>query len=240
MAGWREHQVKVAEFFRGLGLEASTDERLQGVQALHDIDVVVRGQRVGLQQLWLVDCKHWSHPVGKVQVAALAEIVRDVGADRGLVLSESGFQAGAIRLAERSQVTLTNLEELHERSTSELLLLTLAGFRRRLALLATRLDPLSHAGRHSAGMSVVHPHRGVDLAAVLRLHAALGTAENGLRQADANDWPVTYGWDFAQDRLLVADDPQQLWAGLPTALDEAERLLLAQENATSAAPDSGT
>jgi hypothetical protein len=134
----------------------------------------------------------------------------------GLLLSENGFQAGAIRLAERSQVTLTNLEELHERSTSELLLLTLAGFRRRLALLTARLDPLSHAGRHSAGMSVAHPHRGVDLAAVLRLHAALGTAENGLRQADANDWPVTYGWDFAQDRLLVADDPQQLWAGLPT------------------------
>jgi hypothetical protein len=43
MAGWREHQVEVAEFFRGLGLEASTDERQQGIWALHDIDVVVRG-----------------------------------------------------------------------------------------------------------------------------------------------------------------------------------------------------
>jgi hypothetical protein len=239
VSGWREYQAEVAEFLRGLGLEASTDEQLQGVRAVHDVDVVVRGQRVGLHQLWLVECKHWSRPVGKVHVAALAEIVRDVGADRGLLLSESGFQAGAIRLAERSQVTLTSQEELRERSTGELLLLTLAGFRRRLALLAERVDALSHADRHGAGVRVVHPRRGVGMDAVLRLHAALGTTENGLRQADANDWPVLYGWDFSRDKLLVADDPQQLWTGLAIALDEAERLLLAQEHAMAAAQDRG-
>jgi hypothetical protein len=240
VAGWREYQAEVAGFFRGLDLEASTDKRLQGVRALHDIDVVVRGQRVGLQQLWLVECKHWSRPVGKVHVAALAAIIRDVGADRGLLLSESGFQAGAIRLAERSHVTLTSLEELRDRATGELLLLTLVGFRRRLALLAARLAALGHAGRHGAGRGVVRPRRGVDMDAVLRLHAVLGTAENGLQQTDANNWPVTYGWDFGRDKLLVADDPQQLWIGLATALDEAERLLLAQEHATAAAQDRGS
>ena len=162
VGGSREYQV--AEFFRGLDLDASTDTRLQGLRALHDIDVVVRGQRVGLQQLWLVDCKHWSRPVGKVHVAALAEIARDVGADPGLLLSQSGFQAGAIRLAERSHVTLTSLEELHERSTGELQLLTVVGFRRRLALLAARQLPSLTRGRHSAGMSVVRrPRRGVDM-----------------------------------------------------------------------------
>ena len=189
MASWREHQAEVAEFFRSLGLEVRTDERLKGLQSIHDIDVVVRGQHVGLHQLWLVECKHWSLPVGKVNVAALAAIVRDVGADRGLLLSDTGFQAGAIQLAERSQVTLTSLEELHEQSTGELLLLTLARFRRRLARLVERLAPLSHAGRHSADINAVRPQRGVDIDAVLRLHVALGTAENGLQQADATPGP---------------------------------------------------
>ncbi len=141
VASWREHQVEVAEFFRGLGLEVRTDERLEGVRSPHDIDVVVRGQHVGLHQLWLVECKHWSRPVGKVHVAALAETVSDVGADRGLLLSDTGFHAGAIQLAERSQVTLTSLEELHERSTGELLLLTLARFRRRLAAAGRATGP---------------------------------------------------------------------------------------------------
>ena len=237
VASWREHQAEVAEFFRSLGLEVRTDERLKGLRSTHDIDVVVRGQHVGLHQLWLVECRHWNLPVGKVNVAALAAIVRDVGADRGLLLSDTGFQAGAIQLAERSQVTLTSLEELHEQSTGELLLLTLARFRRRLARLGERLAPLSHAGRHSADVNAVRPQRGVDIDAVLRLHVALGTAENGLQQADSNAWPVLYGWDFERDDLLWADDPQHLWAGLATALDEAERLLVAHEDAMATAQD---
>ncbi len=86
-------------------------------------------------------------------------------------------------------------------------------------------------------MNAVHPQRGVDIDAVLRLHVALGTAENGLQQAGANAWPVLYGWDFGWDNLLLAEDPQHLWAGLATALDEAERLLIAQEHAMAATQD---
>jgi hypothetical protein len=100
-----------------------------------------------------------------------------------------------------------------------------------------RLAPLSHAGRHSADINTVRPQRGVDIDAVLRLHVALGTAENGLQQADSNAWPVLYGWDFERDDLLWADDPQHLWAGLATALDEAERLLVAHEDAMVTAQD---
>ena len=196
VASWREHQAEVAEFFHSLGLEVRTDERLKGLQSIHDIDVVVRGQHVGLHQLWLVECKHWNLPVGKVNVAALAAIVRDVGADRGLLLSDTGFQAGAIQLAERSQVTLTSLEELHEQSTGELLLLTLARFRRRLARLAERLAPSATPAGTAQTSTRCAPQRGVDIDAVLRLHVALGTAENGLQQADSNAWPVLYGWDF--------------------------------------------
>jgi hypothetical protein len=83
----------------------------------------------------------------------------------------------------------------------------------------------------------VRPQRGVDIDAVLRLHVALGTAENGRQQADSNAWPVLYGWDFERDDLLWADDPQHLWAGLATALDEAERLLVAHEDAMVTAQD---
>jgi hypothetical protein len=49
-----------------------------------------------------------------VHVAALASVVQDVGADRGILLSETGFQAGAIRLASLSNITLTSLTELKD------------------------------------------------------------------------------------------------------------------------------
>ena len=64
--------------------------------------------------------------------------------------------------------------------------LSVVDFRRRLALLAARLAAIKSLGparrRHECGAP---PRRGVDMGAVLRLHAVLGTAENGLQQADA-------------------------------------------------------
>jgi hypothetical protein len=42
----------------------------------------------------------------------LTAILQDVGADRGFLLSETGFQSGALRLSENSNITLTSLEDL--------------------------------------------------------------------------------------------------------------------------------
>ena len=51
-------------------------------------------------------------PVNKLHVAALANIVQDVGTDRGILLSETGFQPGAMKLASFSNITQTSLTEL--------------------------------------------------------------------------------------------------------------------------------
>ena len=45
---WREYQEHAAEFFRGLGLDAETDVRIEGVRTTHDIDVRVSSQRAGM------------------------------------------------------------------------------------------------------------------------------------------------------------------------------------------------
>src|SRR5262249_38211470 len=66
------------------------------------------------EQTWIVECKWWRRAVSKVHVAALANIVQDVGADRGILLTETGFQTGATRLASLSNITLTSLTEWKE------------------------------------------------------------------------------------------------------------------------------
>ncbi len=110
--GWREYQEEAAEFFRSLGLSAETDVTLQGVRTTHDIDVVVKSKHVGFEVLWLVECKHWKSPVSKLHVLGLREITSDIGADRGILLSESGFQAGAIEAANLTNVQVTSLASL--------------------------------------------------------------------------------------------------------------------------------
>jgi hypothetical protein len=114
MTAWRDYQERAADIFRAHGLDANVEERVIGARGQHDVDVVVRTSRAGIEQLWVVECKWWRRSVSKLHVAALASVVQDVGADRGILLSETGFQAGAIRLASLSNITLTSLAELRD------------------------------------------------------------------------------------------------------------------------------
>ncbi|CCA92546.1 restriction endonuclease [Novosphingobium sp. PP1Y] len=109
---WKEYQEEAAEFFRSLGLSAETDAKLTGVRTTHDIDVVVKSKHVGFEVLWLVECKHWKSAVSKLHVLGLREIVSDLGADRGILLCEAGFQVGAVEAANLTNVQVTSLASL--------------------------------------------------------------------------------------------------------------------------------
>lgn len=109
---WQQYQEEAAEFFRSLGLAVSTNVTLQGVRTTHDIDVYVTMDVAGFQVKWLIECKHWQTPVSKLHVLALREIVADLGADRGVILCEKGFQSGAVEAANLTNVRVTSLAAL--------------------------------------------------------------------------------------------------------------------------------
>ena len=112
MTAWRDYQQQTAEFFRALGLTATVEKTVEGVRGKHNLDVYVEGDYMGISFVWIVECKHWQSNVPKEKVAALSAILQDVGADRGFLLSETGFQSGALRMAEKSNITLTSLADL--------------------------------------------------------------------------------------------------------------------------------
>lgn len=117
---WKEYQEEAASFFRSLGLDASTDVTVEGVRTTHDIDVLVKSHHVGFEITWLVECKHWKTRVSKLHVLALREIVADLGADRGILLSEAGFQSGAIEAANLTNVQVTSLAEVSATAKNEI------------------------------------------------------------------------------------------------------------------------
>jgi len=117
---WKEYQEEAAEFFRDLGLEAQVNAKVQGARTLHDIDVLVKSHHVGFDVTWIVECKKWKRRVSKLHVFALREIVIDIGADRGILLSESGFQRGAFEAANLTNVQLTSLSETRTKSEHDI------------------------------------------------------------------------------------------------------------------------
>lgn len=132
-SAWQNYQEEAAAFFRALKMDAQTNVTLKGVRTTHDIDVLVKSHHVGFEVTWIVECKCWQTAVSKLHVLALREIVTDTGADRGILLSESGFQTGAKEAAALTNVHLRSLAESADEVQSELTAMRLAEFNERLS-----------------------------------------------------------------------------------------------------------
>ncbi|KXU89789.1 hypothetical protein CI15_06260 [Paraburkholderia monticola] len=119
-AAWQTYQQEVAELFVSLGCTVEVEKEAVGARGLHVVDVLARATFAGVAITWVVECKLWNTAIPKEKVLALAQIASDIGADRAFLLSESGFQAGAIRVAEHTNITLTNMQELLGSAKSEI------------------------------------------------------------------------------------------------------------------------
>lgn len=109
---WRAYQEATAEVFRRLGCNARVDYRAKGVRSDHDIDVYATFIRSGILCSWVIECKLWKTRVTKEKVLALKSAIEDLGADRGIIVSEKGFQKGARNAARGTNITLvTSLDE---------------------------------------------------------------------------------------------------------------------------------
>ncbi len=182
---WKKFQKDVAEFFRSLGCDAVEDALVVGVRAKHKIDVLVRFKRFGIEIKWVIECKYWNTSVPKEKVLALAAIIDDVGADRGVLISSAGFQSGAIRAAQKSNITLTSLEELKEISQGDLisaLLHTLETVVIQLKDSFFSLFESKDSSERGFHMSHLEPKSGVDSSVVFRSIGELAILESGFQR----------------------------------------------------------
>jgi len=112
---WVEYQAALADLLRSLGFDVEVEALVAGARARHKIDVWATFQRFGLQHQWAVECKLWKARVSKREALAFKGVVDDVGADKGLLLSESGFQRGAITAVAHTNAMLLSFAELRSR-----------------------------------------------------------------------------------------------------------------------------
>ncbi len=146
---WHAYQLSVRDFFQTLGMSATCDVEIVGARTRHDIDVVVEFSHAGLSLRWLVECKRHHRSISKLHVLALRTIVEDVGADRGILVSESAFQRGAYEAAVNSNVTLTTFSELQVNAARHLDQARAAQMPLRLALLHRRYWAIPKAVREA-------------------------------------------------------------------------------------------
>jgi restriction system protein len=113
---WYSFQEEIAKYFRSLGTNAETNKAVQGVRTKHDIDVFVSTKFLSTDLHWIIEAKKWKSKVSKEKVLALRSIVDDLGADKGFIISEVGFQKGAYEAANNTNILLYTIEQFKEKT----------------------------------------------------------------------------------------------------------------------------
>lgn len=141
MKPWEQYQYRAAGLLRELSFSTEVNASLTEPNgAVHAIDVAARRTVAGVDLLWIVECKYWNRPVDMGAVRDLRTLVLDLGADRGLLMSESGFQSGAILTARQKNITLTGLDDLRANAADEILAARVAVAEKSLMDLSLRVN----------------------------------------------------------------------------------------------------
>jgi hypothetical protein len=215
---WKQYQREVAAFLSSLGFDTRVDETVQGARAEHDIDVTARTSIAGVGQLWVVECKLWKRPVPKERVLTFRGVIEDVGADRGILFSESGFQSGAKTAAHKTNVSSTSFAAFERDFSNEVAVAKARTLDLRIASLMqafSRLWDLPKADRESAFRKYCGPLGFPNLAqtphAVVGVTARLSQMRQALEDAQFDRWPVAF-YPLDHDDLELID--VRMWNGL--------------------------
>ena len=232
---WRAYQEEVADYFRAVGFDAETDATVAGVRTTHNVDVVVTTEVLGMPLTWLVECKHWARRVPKEKVFALRQIVADVGADRGFLMTEAGYQRGALEAAVNTNVHLRSLADLQETAAHELAMSRLRRIYERARSARTRYWNIEKSTRIAHGLRSEfdeHAYSGDRVSYAIEVSAL---------KAIFNGFPVVYDevllqfdrWSGGEiqpgENSLVFDSAAELGAHLHTELAGLESRLAAAE-----------
>lgn len=96
------------------GLENVTfehDALIKKCDGTYQIDGVIRFTVMGLEYTTLVECKHYRHPISREKVQVLYDKIRAIGAHKGILVSTSSFQSGAIEYATEHGIALIQITE---------------------------------------------------------------------------------------------------------------------------------
>jgi hypothetical protein len=225
---WKDYEEQTAELFRKLDCDVEIGAAVRGARGKHKVDVWVRFNRFGIEAKWVIDCKFWRKPVTKEKVLALISVVNDVGADRGILVSQKGFQAGAVRAAEHTNITLTSLEELKQTAQNDLMLSALHTLETKATQLRYGLHEL-YSYETAPGSVAMKPLPGVDGKAVMNATGKLAVLAFGFERARLNRPPFPIEFDDTGNRQLVAATLAEFVSRAATVIGNAEAILRANK-----------
>ncbi|MES5869071.1 restriction endonuclease [Bacillus cereus group sp. RP32] len=225
---WKGYQEEVAKLFRSLGCKAEIEKSIKGARAEHEVDVWVNFKKYGLDNNWIVECKFWNSRVPKEKVQALKSIVEDIGADKGIIITEVGFQSGAIASSGYTNIELMTFEQFSESVQQEIEENFIKRFEEKAENLLLRTHDFMTTKVVSQNRVESFPKLGVPSDFFENI-GDLTLIERGLKSAKRNEFPAAISFDRAKSEVVVAKDMEELLQMTGKIIDELEHVIIETE-----------
>jgi len=86
-------------------------EKIHGTEGDYILDVTARFEAFGVNFLILIECKRQTRPIERNVVQVIADKIRSVGAQKGIIFSTADFRRGAIEYAQKHGIALVLVKD---------------------------------------------------------------------------------------------------------------------------------
>ena len=100
--------------FGEIGCTTKIEYTIDLVRGRKEVDVYVEDNHTVPKSIYLCECKHWKRPVTQEVIHGFRTVLADFGANRGFIISNAGFQKGAIEASSKTNIDLVTFKALQE------------------------------------------------------------------------------------------------------------------------------
>ncbi|VAW92396.1 hypothetical protein MNBD_GAMMA21-1291 [hydrothermal vent metagenome] len=111
---WQNLEIMVQQAFDEMGYESHRNHPVETVRGTVAIDVFAKKTTTPIPSIVLCECKHWNKPVSQTVIHSFRTVCSDIGAHYGLIVSKKGFQSGAEKSRESTNIHLMTFEEFQK------------------------------------------------------------------------------------------------------------------------------
>lgn len=111
---WQQLEELTADILRECGMAVQRAVRLPLPRGSVDVDVLAEETTDGITQRIICECKNWRANVPREVVHAFRTVMQETGANRGYIISRTGFQQGAVEAAHATNIELLTFVQFQE------------------------------------------------------------------------------------------------------------------------------
>tara|TARA_B100000315_G_scaffold143133_1_gene132110 strand:- start:932 stop:1684 length:753 start_codon:yes stop_codon:yes gene_type:complete len=108
---WQNLQTEVARILKECGFDVVLEKTIKTARGTVEVDVYAEEFVQGRKYSIVCECKHWKSAVPQSVIHSFRTVVADIGANVGHIVSLNGFQSGAFKASELTNLKLLTWQE---------------------------------------------------------------------------------------------------------------------------------